>query len=271
MMADWEIASVSVVIPCYRCSEVIERAVASVASQTLVPAEVFLVDDCSGDDTLAFLYDLQNRYPAGWIHVIEQPENRGPGEARNAGWNRATHPYIAFLDADDSWHPQKVEIQYRWMIKHPDVALTGHATWQIRDEDDPIRFLKMAAVNSGFRKVTYNRLLWSNCFPTRSVMLRRDLPIRFLPGKYHSEDYLLWLQAACAGAAMARSEHTMAFLYKRHYGESGLSGQMWQMEKGELDTYFRVFKERCFGPGMFALLFVRSLALFCKRLIVSFT
>lgn len=119
-------ADVSVVIPCYRCSDVIERAVTSVWEQTLRPAEVILVDDCSGDGTVDTLYALQKKFPPNWIKVIELEQNSGPGEARNAGWAAASHSYVAFLDADDSWHPQKIEIQYSWMIEHPDVVLTGH-------------------------------------------------------------------------------------------------------------------------------------------------
>ncbi|HEX7588324.1 MAG TPA: glycosyltransferase, partial [Anaerolineae bacterium] len=63
-------ASVSVVIPCYRCAENIARAVESVVRQTLSPAEVILVDDGSGDDTLATLRALQTRYGLAWIKVI---------------------------------------------------------------------------------------------------------------------------------------------------------------------------------------------------------
>src|SRR5690606_11478324 len=102
------------------------RAVASVDAQTLLPAEVILVDDSSGDGTLNVLYSLQEKYTPGWIKVLALPENVGAGEARNAGWEMATQDYIAFLDADDSWHPQKIEIQYEWMRSHIDVSFTGH-------------------------------------------------------------------------------------------------------------------------------------------------
>ena len=126
-----ELAKVSVVIPCYRCADTIARAVTSIAEQTSRPAEVILVDDCSGDDTLATLYELQAEYPQGWVKVIESPKNAGPGTARNLGWEAATQAYIAFLDADDSWHPQKIEMQYGWMSKNPEVALTGHTCQQL--------------------------------------------------------------------------------------------------------------------------------------------
>ncbi|MHB1099234.1 MAG: glycosyltransferase family 2 protein, partial [Burkholderiales bacterium] len=106
---------VSVIIPCYRCAETIARAVDSVLKQTLPPEEILLVEDCSGDDgnTLAVLHSLQQNNP--FIRVIPLAKNGGPAAARNAGWDAAKQPYIAFLDADDAWHPKKLEIQYSWM------------------------------------------------------------------------------------------------------------------------------------------------------------
>ena len=118
---------VSVIVPCYCCAATIETAIESVARQTARPAEVILVDDASGDDTVAALRRLHHRHGADWMKVIRQEQNGGPSVARNAGWAMATQPYLAFLDADDSWHPRKVELQYGWMAAHPEVALTGHS------------------------------------------------------------------------------------------------------------------------------------------------
>ena len=125
-----KIALVSVVVPCYRCIATLERAVRSVAQQTQRPAELILVDDASGDGTLELLRTLQARY-GDWVRVVALPANAGAASARNAGWNVATQPYIAFLDADDAWHPRKVEIQWDYMQRHPDVALSGHLCRQL--------------------------------------------------------------------------------------------------------------------------------------------
>lgn len=244
-LADWQEGSasmveVSVVVPCYRCGDTIHRAVRSVFEQTWRPAEVILVDDCGGDDTLETLYALQRRYPEGWVKVIEQPESRGPGEARNAGWDHASHAYIAFLDADDSWHRQKIEIQYRWMREHPETVLTGHGHRQVVEDDKIATESRWETGDVDFHPIGKYRLLLSNCFLTPTVMLRRDVPARFVHGKCYSEDYLLWLKIACAGYPMARCDLPLAFLYKGPYGEGGLSAALWEMEKGELDSYRHV-------------------------------
>jgi len=122
-----DLVAVSVVVPCYRCKETIERAVASVMGQTQVPAELILVDDQSGDGSLDLLKLIQSKYGCNQIKVVSLTVNQGAASARNAGWDVATQPYVAFLDADDAWHPLKIEIQLEWMLKHPGAALTGHA------------------------------------------------------------------------------------------------------------------------------------------------
>lgn len=258
-------ADVSVVIPCYRCSDVIERAVTSVWEQTLRPAEVILVDDCSGDGTVDTLYALQKKFPPNWIKVIELEQNSGPGEARNAGWAAASHSYVAFLDADDSWHPQKIEIQYSWMIEHPDVVLTGHEcvrhsgninrAHEITDSE-PVRVYP----------VSKTQLLFRNRFPTCSVMLRRDIPHRFATGKYHSEDYLLWLEIVCAGHRAYKLDKPLAYIYKAEFGEGGLSAQIWSMQKGELDTYRRLRRSKFVSPLVYLLLQLWSWVRFLRRL-----
>ena len=84
-------AAVSVVIPCFRCAATVGRAVESVASQTLRPAEVVLVDDCSTDDTGLELGRLQRHYGAAWIKILKLARNVGPGGARNAGGDLRLH------------------------------------------------------------------------------------------------------------------------------------------------------------------------------------
>ena len=112
-------APVSVVVPCYRCADTIGPSVASIAGQTLRPAEVLLVDDCSGDGTLQALHDLASRYPQGWVKVLTSARNGGPSQARNIGWAHASQDYIAFLDADDTWAPAKIELQMEALTRDP--------------------------------------------------------------------------------------------------------------------------------------------------------
>jgi glycosyltransferase involved in cell wall biosynthesis len=257
---------VTAVIPCYNCAKTIERAVGSVYAQTHKPAEVILVDDCSNDGTLAVLHKLAARYPPGWIRVIALPDNAGAGEARNAGWDKAIQPYIAFLDADDSWHPQKIEIQYGWMSAHPEACLTGHACRQLGPDDGDAAKSNFQPEAARFAPVSKRSLLFSNRFPTRSVMLRRTLPAQFAKGKRHCEDYLLWLEIVCGGFSTFCCEWPLAYLYKAPYGEEGLSAQLWKMEQGELDAYRRLYRKGCIGATNYTGLCAWSLLRFARRL-----
>jgi teichuronic acid biosynthesis glycosyltransferase TuaG len=231
-------APVSVVIPCYRCADTIRRALASVYQQTWRPSEVILVEDGSGDDTLKYLHELQAVYPNGWLQVLTLPQNSGPSTARNMGWDKARQPYIAFLDADDAWHPEKIRLQLEWMLANPDVALTGHGF----DIAPGAQAVISPSIASPLvcERVSASRLLISNCFATPTVILHRNLPHRFAADKRHIEDQLLFTEICLDGYPCYRSKAALAFLFKAQYGEAGLSADLWRMEKGELDFYVRL-------------------------------
>lgn len=229
-------ADVSVVIPCYRCKHTIKRALNSVYNQTLRPAEVILVEDASDDETLEYLNSISKEYSVGWIKVIPLEINSGPGTARNVGWNASNQRYVAFLDSDDSWHPQKIEIQYLWMERNPNVALTGQMGVVISEAvDSTAKCFQMNDVE--FSEISKFRLLLSNKFSTPSVLIRREVHYRFTAGKRFCEDYELWCKVACAGHACFAVDVPLTFCYKPLYGHAGLSGDLWNMEDGELSVY----------------------------------
>jgi len=261
------IACVSVIIPCYRCANTIGRAVTSIVSQTLKPAEIILIEDASGDETLNTLYRLQAYFSEEYIKVIVLPENVGAATARNIGWEAATQTYIAFLDSDDSWYPKKIEIQYGWMEQQPEAALTGHSCKV--DELADATGVDQSIVAVRPYRVTKWSLLLSNRFQTSSVMLRRNVKFRFQEGKRYSEDFLLCLQLCITGLACYRFDENMAFLHKAEFGAGGLSGQLWKLERGELDTYFELYKQKLVGFGAFVCLACFSLMKFARRVVLT--
>lgn len=256
-------APVSAVIPCYRCADTVGRAVRSVAAQTQPPAELILVDDGSADGTLERLRSLAASYPAGWVRIVALPENRGAADARNAGWAAATQPYVAFLDADDAWHPRKIEIQHAFMQAHPEVALCAHRH-DILDSpevpDRPVGELAPQRISKG------SLLLSNNFFAPTMMMLRCELPHRFLARRRLVDDHLLWLQIVCAGHAFVRLSPKLAYTYKRPFGEGGLSGQLWAMERSELANYWILRREGAVGFPAALALSAWSLAKFLRRL-----
>lgn len=231
-MNDIHTAPVTAVVPCWRSGSTIRRALASIAAQTLRPAEVILIDDASGDGTLATLHELAAEYQVGWVKIIALVHNQGPGGARNAGWDHAVQPWIAFLDADDAWHPRKIEMQYGWLQTQPDVCLCGHGTAVMAQDGQ----YPEVPIKPGTWRVNFWKMLVANRFPTRSVMLKRELPFRF-EGKQVTEDYLLWLQIVLSNQACYLMETPLAVSFRAEFSPGGYSGDLWRHEKRELAAW----------------------------------
>src|SRR5436305_5180727 len=102
---------VSVVIPTYNCGGLVAEAVGSVLAQSRLPAEIIVVDDGSRDDTRERLAPFGDR-----IRYVCQA-NQGVSAARNLGVQHARGEVIAFLDADDIWHPRRLELQLQVMLR----------------------------------------------------------------------------------------------------------------------------------------------------------
>ncbi len=110
-------AKVSIVIPVYNAAATVRRALESIFAQTFTDYEIVLVDDGSTDQTRAILQQYGDR-----IQLVEQP-NRGPSAARNNGVHHSTGEFLAFLDADDQFLPQRLELSVAALLRDPDAAL----------------------------------------------------------------------------------------------------------------------------------------------------
>ena len=232
-------APVSVVVPCFRCAATIDDAVGSIAAQTLRPAEVLLVDDASGDDTVEALHRVASTYGNDWIKVITLAANRGPSHARNTGWQAAQQPYIAFLDADDSWGPRKLELQMAALRADPEIALIAHQML-VRPRGTVLPPPQSPAEVQIVRRGT---LLVRNPFPTASVILRRDLPFRFDEDFRRSEDYLLWSQIVLSGYRCAKIDQVLAIWNRRENGAVGLSDDFAAIHRGRRDLRRKLVRQ----------------------------
>ncbi|MHC5098093.1 MAG: glycosyltransferase family 2 protein, partial [Planctomycetota bacterium] len=107
---------ISVVIPAYNAEKHIARAIESVLAQTRPADEVIVIDDGSSDGTGDVVRSFGDKV------IFIQQENAGASVARNAGIEAATSDWIAFLDADDEWLPNKIELQIAQLKRNPDLA-----------------------------------------------------------------------------------------------------------------------------------------------------
>jgi len=102
---------ISVIIPSYNRAHVLPRAVRSVLDQEVLPAELVIVDDGSTDDTLKVLQSIEKN-PEVSVSILSS-DNHGVSHARNLGIQNSIQPWIAFLDSDDWWKPDKLKLQWR--------------------------------------------------------------------------------------------------------------------------------------------------------------
>ena len=132
---------VSVIIPCYNYGRFLREAVASAAAQTLGDIEIIIIDDGSTDDTPDVIESIEDRR----IRTRRIP-NCGVSAARNAGLDMARGEFIAFLDADDRWHADKLERQVALMDAEPDVAMVFSDLRRFSEEDPSLDETQFALV-----------------------------------------------------------------------------------------------------------------------------
>lgn len=145
-MIDPEQTLVSVIIPTYNCAAYLGEALTSVLQQSYQPCEIIVIDDGSTDATPAVVAEFQQHLAQGTAYPATVPlryghqANAGPATARNHGVRLAQGNLLAFLDADDWWHPQKLEHQIArltaepalgYVFSHMTVRLETASTWPV--------------------------------------------------------------------------------------------------------------------------------------------
>ena len=177
----------SVVIPVYDRKTIVRRAIQSVLKQTYSAREIFVVDDGSTDGTAE---EVESEFSE--ITVLRQSHS-GVSTARNRGIAASGADWVAFLDSDDEWLPEKLEQQAKWIENHPDYLLC-HC--------DEIWIRNGVRVNPRFRHAKSGGWIFSNCLPLcvispSAVVIHRKLFSDI--GVFDEqlpvcEDYDLWLR-----------------------------------------------------------------------------
>ncbi|SFR15599.1 glycosyltransferase family 2 protein [Poseidonocella sedimentorum] len=179
-----ESALVSVIMPAWCAAPWLERAVLSVRNQTRTDWELFIVDDASTDDTAAIATRLARDDPR--IRLLAQPRRSGAAQARNRAISQAAGRYIAFLDADDCWLPEKLETQIAFM-ERVGAGLSYTGFWRARGE----KRREVAVPES----VDHAALLRGNIIGCLTAVYDRErLGTRLMPDLPLRQDYALWLE-----------------------------------------------------------------------------
>jgi len=191
---------VSVVIPSYNAAAFLAEAIESVLAQTYRPHQLIVVDDGSTDETVS----VAERY-ADSLHLVRLPHVGYPGGVRNRGIEQAHGDFLAFLDADDTWMPDKLEIQVDLLLARPDLGLV-HSNLEVIDAHG--RFLRDVFLNvagsrglsDDYEESSFTQLLKGESgIWTSSVLLRRECVERvgnFDESLAVAEDWDLWIRIA---------------------------------------------------------------------------
>lgn len=221
---------VSVILPIYNCQNTVVRAVRSILEQTRPPAEIICINDGSTDQTLETLNTYIAGHPLGdLVKIIDMPENGGVYVARNQGLQAAMQPYIAFQDADDFWHPRKLEIEYAAFEADQDLFFLTHNV-EVWPEEQLICWHDVTPCSKQLSKVSKHRCLWFTRLHTISVMMKRSDRYIFDESKRRGGDMLMWLEIVLSNEKSRYLNETLSWKAKPHVGASGLSGNLWKAE-----------------------------------------
>lgn len=189
---------ISVIIPAYNSERTIGRAIESVLNQTRPAGEIIVIDDGSADNTAELVRAFGSRV------TLMQQENAGVSVARNAGIQAAANEWIAFLDADDEWLPNKLQCQTDHLARRTELKWTYANFYCKESGDKSLRLAHPASKPTGsFSDETFedylqayanNRYAW-----TSTLIIHRDVFEKvglFEPGMKRAQDNDLWFRIA---------------------------------------------------------------------------
>lgn len=177
---------ISIIMAAYNAEKTIEQAINSVLNQTYPNFELLVVNDCSKDGTVEFVKEVAAKDSR--VRLISNVKNSGVSYTRKHGLEEAKGSWIAILDSDDAWAPEKLEKQIALQKRvNADLLFTGSA---FMDSDgQPINWYLHAPA-----EVTYQQLLKQNVLSNSSALVRKELYAKhYAIGDGMHEDFAIWL------------------------------------------------------------------------------
>ncbi len=176
----------SVIIPAYNASRFIEDTVKSVIAQTFPEWECIVVDDCSTDNTFELVSAIAENEPR--LRVIQNSENMRVAKTRMAGVAAARGKYVAFLDSDDMFVPEKLERQIDLLESTRSDFVCS--SYELVDENaEPLGIVSCVP-----SKIKQDDLLSENCIGCSTVVCNKNLILRHpFNDEFFHEDYVCWL------------------------------------------------------------------------------
>jgi glycosyltransferase involved in cell wall biosynthesis len=259
----------SVIIPVYNSANTITESICSVLSELeLNPYswELIIVDDGSSDNSI----DVINKYISKLscfsnIKLIQQ-KNGGAAVARNTGLRASQGEFIAFNDSDDKWIEGKLSLQMEYLLSHSDVDMVAG----IFDRDNlssiPTKKMEYATKISIKDQVLKNYFSPQTAFFRKSILKKTGL---FNEKMRYAEEGYFFNRMAFYGVCIVLNERvTETIIKKGRWGDTGLSGNLKEMEKGELYNIQEAYKSRFIGFPLFIFSICFSLIKYLRRIIL---
>ena len=229
---------ISVVIPSYNRLTTLIRAIESVCEQTSAVDEIIVVDDGSTDATSN---EISWRYPQ--VKLIRQA-NRGVSSARNSGIKQASYDWIALLDSDDCWFPEKISAIRLANYQHPDLLLF---------HSDEIWIRRGVRVNAMKKHAKAGGWIFENCLPLCVISPSAAVFYRSLVDAYGNfdetlpacEDYDFWLRI-CHQNPVCYIDKPLISKYGGH--EDQLSARYWGMDRFRARSLHRLLQKHVLNP-----------------------
>lgn len=218
---------ISVIMPAYNTSRYIGQSIQAIQAQTYPHWELFVIDDCSQDNTFSIVQSLAQQ--DNRITLLRTERNSGSGIARNMGIRMAKGRYIAFCDSDDCWLPTKLEEQLHFMQEN---GYEFTVTWY-QDCDESLR--PYYTVKQPDQQI-FNDLIAGCVVGTSEVMYdTQRIGKVFMPDFRRSQDWVLWLRILQKVDCLYVYPHVLS-LYRAN---RGVSRNKLAMVKAAIRVYHR--------------------------------
>ena len=218
-------------MPAYNAVEYIEDSIKSVINQTWSEWELIIINDCSSDNTKAVIEKYTHNDPR--ITLLTNPTNQGVAYSRNRGVQEANGNWIAFLDSDDLWIPDKLMLQMELINdKHACFSFTGSAF--INENGQKCSYTLHVPM-----QISYKELLKQNLISCSSVLISKSLLLShpMKPGNVH-EDFVTWLSILRDMNIYAYGLDIPALIYRIH--SSSKSAHKWRAARMNWNVYRQI-------------------------------
>ena len=240
---------VSIITTARNAEVYIMETLMSVYKQTFSEYEHIIIDDGSTDQTPFLVENFKLQHPDSKIKLIKT-EGIGRGKALNLGVSKATGNWIAVIDADDLWHPNKLQIQMEVCSAHDwDVLGTEGSLFS----DSEVLQMAQPTRQSKIEIVSRSTLLKSNVLSHSSVIMKKEV-CRYDENRNSQYDYELWLRLLSEGKSLGIVKESLNY-HRIHAGQSfeGKMGKIYRWRSFKLKTKY-AFKARAYGAVLYNVL-----------------